>query len=85
MKLVALMPLDKWPRTDVKAHVILAYTIFGEAFSKFGQKFPPMEEHFRLSNMFWSLSGKLLAEGKIKPHPVALGAGGLQGVPAGRL
>jgi hypothetical protein len=33
--------------------------------------------------MFWKLSEKLLAEGKIKPHPVALRKGGLAGIPGG--
>jgi len=83
LNLVALLPLDGWPRKDVNARVILAYTTFGEAFSKFGTDFPPLKEHFEFGEMFWKLNAKLLAEGKIKPHPATVRQGGLQGIPTG--
>ncbi|KAI9742876.1 MAG: hypothetical protein M1818_003605 [Claussenomyces sp. TS43310] len=83
LKLAALLPLTAWPRDDVNAQSVLAYTTFGEAFTKFGMDFPPIKEHFEFGEMFWKLNAKLLAEGKIKPHPVSVQAGGLQGVPAG--
>lgn len=67
-----MLPLDKWPREDVNAQVILAYTEFGEAFTKFGQDFPASKEHYDLARIFWELNGRLLSEGKIKTHPVAL-------------
>jgi len=81
--LVALMPLAGWTRKDVKTQVILAYTTFGEAFSKFGTDFPAMEDHYKFGVMFWKLAGKLLAEGKFKPHPAIIMEGGLYGIPAG--
>jgi hypothetical protein len=79
--LVALLPVDAWPRKDVKVSAVLAYTTFGEAFSKFGMDFPPIKEHFDYGVMFWKLNTQLLAEGKIKPHPVTKGTGGLAGIP----
>lgn len=80
---VALLPLETWPREDVNARPVLAYTSFGEEFSKFGATFPPLEDHYNLSVKFWALHAKLMAEGKIKPHPVTVREGGLQGVPKG--
>lgn len=82
-KLVSLLPLDKWPRKDVNAQTVLAYTTFGEAFSKFGKDFPPIKEHFEFGKMFWELGGKLIAEGKIKHHPMTIRDGGLYGIPSG--
>ena len=75
--------MEAWPRKDVKTHVILAYTTFGEEFYKFGTTFPPLKEHFDMGVMFWKLNAKLLAEGKIKTHPAIVGENGLDGVPDG--
>jgi NADPH:quinone reductase-like Zn-dependent oxidoreductase len=83
LKLVALLPLETWPRRDVNAQVILAYTTFGEAFTKFGTDFPAIPQHFEFGEMFWKLNAELLGEGKIQPHPVTLRSGGLHGIPAG--
>lgn len=83
IRLVGLIPLGDYQREDIKSQILLAYTTFGEAFSKFGQDFPPMPAHFEFGQMFWKLSARLLAEGKIKPHPVTMGEGGLLGIPAG--
>ena len=63
--------------------MILAYTTFGEAFPKFGMDFPAIKEHFDFGKMFWELNARLLAEGKIKTHPVTLRNGGFAGIPAG--
>ncbi|EHL01061.1 putative Zinc-type alcohol dehydrogenase-like protein C2E1P3.01 [Glarea lozoyensis 74030] len=81
--LVTLLPADEFPRKDVNVQVVLAYTTFGEAFSKFGTDFPAIEEHYKFGVMFWKMAGELLAEGKFKPHPAIIMEGGLQGVPAG--
>ena len=80
---VALLPVDTWPRKDVNARAILAYTTFGEAFYKFEMSFPPLKDHYDFGVMFWKLSAKLLAEGKIKPHPAQIREKGLSGVPEG--
>ena len=78
-----MLPLDAWPRKDVNAQAILAYTAFGEAFSKFGQEFPAIKEHHDFARMFWDFNARLLAEGKIQTHPVTLRNGGFQGIPGG--
>ncbi|CAG8955808.1 hypothetical protein HYFRA_00011677 [Hymenoscyphus fraxineus] len=83
INMVSLLPVDTWPRKDVTPTVILAYTTFGEAFTKFGTDFPPLPEHFNFGVMFWELTQKLLAEGKITPHPVSLRPLGLAGIPDG--
>ena len=83
LHLVALLPLDAWHRKDVNAQAIIAYTAVGEPFTKFGQDFPVIQEHHDSAKMFWALNARLLAEGKIKTHPVTLGKGGLRGIPAG--
>lgn len=80
IQVVTLLPTDTWPRKDITPTVILAYTTFGKAFSKFGKEYPAMPSHFEYGCMFWKLSNKLLASGQIKPHPVALRKGGLRGV-----
>ncbi|MCJ1381235.1 hypothetical protein MMC17_004344 [Xylographa soralifera] len=64
-------------------HTIVGYTTFGEGFNKLGKTFPPMKEHFDFAVMFWKMIEKLLAEGKVKTHPVAVREQGLQGNPDG--
>lgn len=83
LNFVALLPAETWPREDIEAQIILSYTTLGEAFTKWGRDFPAIKEHFEFGRMFWELSAKLLEQGKIIPHPVALRSGGLQGIPAG--
>lgn len=86
LKLVGLLPVDIFPRKtepNVTATATPAYTTFGEAFSKFGIDFPAIKEHFDFGKTFWELNEKLLAEGKIKPHPVIVKNGGLAGIPDG--
>lgn len=83
MHVATMLPTDTWPRPDVKATAVLAYTSAGEAFSKFGIDFPVMPGHFEFGCKFWKLSEELLAQGKLVPHPVALREGGLAGIPSG--
>jgi len=83
VQVVALLPADAWPRKDITPTVLLAYTSLGKAFNKFGIDFPEIAPHFDYGVMFWKLSQKLLADGKVKPHPVALRKGGLAGIPGG--
>ncbi|MCJ1394788.1 hypothetical protein MMC18_007668 [Xylographa bjoerkii] len=61
----------------------LRYTSFGEGFTKFGHAFPPIKEHYDYTVMFWKMSEKLLAEGRIKTHPMIVDERGLQGIPDG--
>ena len=81
LRCVALLPVETWPREDVNAQAILAYTTFGEEFTKFDMTFPPLKDHFEMGVKFWKLNARLLAEKKIKTHPVEVRGGGLQGIP----
>jgi NADPH:quinone reductase-like Zn-dependent oxidoreductase len=83
VQVVTLLPTDAWPRKDITATPILAYTSLGKPFTKFGIDFPEIPPHFDHGVMFWELSQALLAEGKVKPHPVAMRKGGLAGIPGG--
>lgn len=60
----------------------LAYTAIGEAFQFGPQSLPAIPPHFEFAKKFWSISEKLLADGKIKAHQIAVneGGSGLEGV-----
>ncbi|KEF54421.1 uncharacterized protein A1O9_09588 [Exophiala aquamarina CBS 119918] len=60
----------------------LAYTAIGEAFQFGPQSLPAIPSHFEFAKKFWSVSERLLADGKIKVHQIAVneGGSGLQGV-----
>lgn len=58
----------------------LGYTAVGEAFRKFGREFPPMPEDAAHIAAFITLIEPLLAQGKLKTHPIKVGKGGLYGV-----
>lgn len=78
-KVTNLLPVET-PRKDVESAHTLAYTITGEGF-KFGPAdYPPNKEDFEFGKMFWDLSTKLFAEGKVKVHNPEVREGGLQGV-----
>jgi NADPH:quinone reductase-like Zn-dependent oxidoreductase len=83
VQVVTLLPTDAWPRKDISATAILAYTSLGKPFTKFGIDFPGISPHFDHGVMFWKLSQTLLAQGKVKPHPIAMRKGGLAGIPEG--
>ncbi|KAJ5240801.1 Polyketide synthase enoylreductase [Penicillium citrinum] len=72
-----------WSRTKRENIVdsgTLGYTAVGEAFRKFGREFPPMPEDAAHIATFITLIEPLLAQGKIKTHPIKVGKGGLYGV-----
>ncbi|CAG8950320.1 hypothetical protein HYFRA_00006813 [Hymenoscyphus fraxineus] len=71
---------NKIPRDDVKQTGTIMYTIFGETYDKFGIHFPASKEDFEFAKVWTALSEKLVAEGKVKPHPAQVGKGGLEGV-----
>lgn len=58
----------------------LAYTGFGKPVTKFGRDYPVMEGHYEQAVEFWKMSAVLIAEGKLKNHPVVLREGGLWGL-----
>ncbi|KAJ5585790.1 Polyketide synthase enoylreductase [Penicillium hetheringtonii] len=72
-----------WSRTKRENIVdsgTLGYTAVGVAFRKFGREFPPMPEDAAHIAAFITLIEPLLAQGKIKTHPIKVGKGGLYGV-----
>lgn len=58
----------KNPREDVETRNTLGYTVVGEAFEFGPTKFPAKPEDFEFGVMFWNLSEKLFADGKVKVH-----------------
>ncbi|THC98053.1 hypothetical protein EYZ11_002479 [Aspergillus tanneri] len=67
-------------RENVRNRWTLAFSIFGEEL-KFGNSlFPAKPEDKAFAEKFWATAQKLLAEGKVKPHPVSVRQGGLRGV-----
>jgi hypothetical protein len=77
------------PDTDVESAVVLMYTIFNEAFSKWGMEFPATKEDFESARVFFDLVERLLQEedeGKrLRTHPEKVGEEGLKGVLDGLL
>jgi NADPH:quinone reductase-like Zn-dependent oxidoreductase len=71
---------NKFPREDSKYSATLMYTVFGEEFQKGGITYPASEADFNFGKKWFTLSEKLLAEGKLVPHPAKVGTGGLEGV-----
>lgn len=67
-------------REDIQVVGTLMYTIFNEPFTKGGKETPASPEDFESAKRVFELTEKLLAEGKLKPHPEAVGEGGLRGV-----
>ena len=70
----------KFPREGVKHTSTVMYTMFGEEFVKGGHKFPASKDDYEFAKTWMELTEKLVAEGKVKPHPKRLGSGGLDGV-----
>ena len=76
----SLLGLNDFPRDDVEKKATLGYTAIGEEISFPGRKIPAKKEDLQFMTMFTGIAQELLAEGKIKPHPVGLRQGGLKGV-----
>ncbi|KAL3424223.1 hypothetical protein PVAG01_03504 [Phlyctema vagabunda] len=71
---------NEFPRKDVKYTSTSMYTVFGEAFRKYGEDFPASREDFEFGKKWMDLTEKAVADGKVKPHPKKVGSGGLEGV-----
>jgi hypothetical protein len=81
------VPEDQVRKVNEKVQLksTLGYTVVGESF-KFGpNEVPTKPEDFEFGKMFWELSAKLLAEGKVKVHRPAIDklGSGLEGVVEG--
>ena len=74
--------LAESPRQDVRTEQTLGWSFLGEEYSFLGQTVPASEEDFEYSRAFAELSQTLLAEGKIRPHPLDLRPGGSGGCSA---
>lgn len=80
-----LGPFDdevKTTNSKVSGSFTLAYSMFGEAFSRNGKHFDAKPEDYEFGKMFWELSRGLLAEGKVKVAKLEVnrGGSGLEGV-----
>ncbi|CAI6242887.1 unnamed protein product [Periconia digitata] len=79
-KYSSLLSIAKFPRDDVVNAATLAYTGFGESFTKSGKDFPALPDHLAVQERFWKMVGELLAQEKFQPHPHVVRDGGLEGV-----
>ncbi|KAK0717742.1 putative zinc-binding oxidoreductase ToxD [Lasiosphaeria miniovina] len=77
----SLSAQGKSPRQDVTVQFTLGYMIIGERL-KLGptMDIPGNPDEFEFGKAFWPLAEALLAEGRIRVHPVQVGEGGLEGV-----
>ncbi|KAK3387741.1 putative zinc-binding oxidoreductase ToxD [Podospora didyma] len=70
----------KIEREDVKLNFTIGYTVLGESLTLGPLESVATKKDFEFGKKFWALSEKLLAEGKIRPHPMQVGESGLEGV-----
>lgn len=68
------------PRGDVQYSSSFLMTFLGESFDKFGKHMPGKAEHFEFAKGFTSLIDRLLDQRLLKPLPVRLCPGGLEGI-----
>jgi len=85
LKYSSLVKVQKLPRDDVENKLTLAYTIMGERFTfgSDGPEFPASKDDIEFGKMFWGIACKLLAEKKVKVHPIDVRPHGLKGVLGG--
>ena len=79
-KYTSLLFPVKCPRPDIATTMVNAYTTYGTAFNKFGKSFPAMPEDYEFASKHLSICEKLLAEGKLVPHPHEHRDNGLDGI-----
>lgn len=80
-------PSDFLRRTNpmVDSKWQLAYTVFGEEFTRAGHTFPPIPDDVEFIKDFWERSAKFLEENKLQPTRATVNRGGegLEGVLVG--
>jgi NADPH:quinone reductase-like Zn-dependent oxidoreductase len=74
----ALLPIHI-ERPNVNDRLTIAYTAVGEAFTFGDMSVPAKPEDRDFAEMFWGLTERLLAEGKVKVHKHRVLPGGLKG------
>ncbi|KAH8803572.1 hypothetical protein F5884DRAFT_683803 [Xylogone sp. PMI_703] len=77
-----LFPVE-CPRKDITVMMVVAYTSYGSAFTKFKIDFPLKMEDYLFGSKFFEICEVLLAEGKLKPHPIEHRPNGLEGISDG--
>ena len=78
--MVSYLLSPKHERKDVRAGYTVGYTVVGEYFKFRDVEYPANPADLEFGIKFWALAEKLLAEGRIRPHPVEVGKDGLKGV-----
>jgi len=73
----------KLDREDIKHTFTLLYVATGETFDKYGSRFEGKASHFESAKKFMPEVEALFASGKVKPHPISLREGGLEGALVG--
>ena len=73
--------IGKSPRHDVESMNTVGYSFYGEGWEFMGQPQKVSKVDYEYSRGFAILAEKLLAEAKIKPHPVDLRSGGFEALP----
>lgn len=68
------------PRDDVESFRTVGYSFLGEEWEQFGVLNPASKEDFEYSKGFAILSERLLAQGRLRPHPVKVMEGGLEAI-----
>lgn len=83
-RIVSFLPVE-FPRRDVEAMFMDATQSLGEYFEYGPQRMPvqPDEEAHAFAKSHIDIVDRLLAEGKLRPHAVEVGTGGLGGVVEG--
>ncbi|KAM4056692.1 zinc-binding dehydrogenase [Hirsutella rhossiliensis] len=77
-KLAALLPLRS-PDARVECADTKAYTVFGEDWAMGDKSFAAKMEDFEFGKRWWTIAEGLIRQGKIRPHKIKVGAGGLKG------
>lgn len=77
-----LLDVD-FAQPNVKSIFFLAYAISGESYIFEGEKHHEQPDLLTFGIKFVEIAEKLLADGKIRPHPQRVGTGGLLGAIAG--
>jgi NADPH:quinone reductase-like Zn-dependent oxidoreductase len=82
IRLGTIAPLDSG-RKDVEHLSTFGHTAFGEEFTILGHTIPTNPKHYEFATKFFKLAEGLLAEDKLKPHPIEIRPQGLGGVLSG--
>lgn len=68
------------PRQDVEYSSSFLMTFLGESFDKFGKHMIGQPEHFDFAKQFTTLIDRLLERRRLRPLPLRLCSGGLDGI-----